>query len=454
MAVIVFNTLIYLFVMKKQGTAPVTAYITMSLAWLYGCYVLVFEPYKKYHLLLTSYFTTLADILLITVWIYATGGYQSPFYLLLYLSILTIALRYSFRVTLYAALLYMVTYVAAFSSQVEENYVEISIRMIYLLLTAIAGGFLSSEAMDRIRDKIIIEKSAQQARLAEMKLRKILARLREQIRERRKAEQKLHEAHDVLELNVQERTQDLQQEITERKKVEEQLHFKIRELDTFIYRATHDIRGPLSSLLGLVNLAKTENRNDRLLPHLEMMEKSVRRLDSILLDLLNVSLLKHGKLKYVPLNLEEQVKEIIQSVRNSTHGAGVDFRLSVKPGEVFYNDKTLVQTILQNLIENSIKYRDMKTEQPYVAVKITTLLPGVLELEVSDNGIGIPDHLQDKVFDMFFRGSIQAQGTGLGLYIVKNAVEKLEGRIDLKSIPGTGTTVTILLPDRKAFAQT
>ena len=455
MAIILFNSIVFIFLMDKPGDKTTLAYVILFVSWIYALYVLRYQPYRKYHILLTSYFTTTTDILLITAWIYATGGYQSNFYLLLYLSILSIALRFSFKATVYASVLYILVYISVFFSNIQTHFAEMLIRIVYLEFTAIAGGFLSSQAMDRIRDKIIIENSEKEARVSEMKLRRILSRLREQIRERRNAERELQKAHSGLEIKVRERTKDLytsnellRQEILERKRVEEQLHFKIRELDTFIYRATHDIRGPLSSMLGLISLTRAVPGTECVEQHLGMMEKSVKRLDSILLDLLNVSLIKHGKLKYSYIDLEAVTYEIIHSIRDISDDMHIHFSVSVEVEGEFYADRTLIITILQNLIENGIKYRNMNNSESIIHVEIRQLSRSSVEIQVRDNGIGIPENLQAKVFDMFFRGSLQGSGTGLGLYIVKNAVEKMEGSIHMESTVNQGSTFTILLPSK------
>jgi signal transduction histidine kinase len=103
--------------------------------------------------------------------------------------------------------------------------------------------------------------------------------------------------------------------------------------------------------------------------------------------------------------------------------------------------------VINNLISNSIKYHDLQKEQPYVRVKASELPEQkAFTIEVSDNGAGIMETYQDKVFDMFFRGTDKSEGSGLGLYIVKKIVEKLEGKIELRTRHREGTSFTITLP--------
>jgi signal transduction histidine kinase len=452
-----FNSLIYFFFYDPTiPTRPVLAVIITVLAWAYALYLIFFKPYKKYPLLLTSYFTSISDAALITLWIYATGEYHSPFFVLYYVSIIAIAFRYSFRVTLVTAFAYAFLYILVFHEEDRDIWVDIFSRMVHLLFAAVASGFLSTDLMERIRDKITIERSAKEAQVAEIKLRRILQKLRDQIEERRKTEKKLQKARDELEHKVMERTEDLfksnellRQEIHEREKIEEMLKYKIRELDTFIYRATHDIRGPLSSLLGLVALTKTEEKHEQIMSNLQMMEKSVKRLDTILLDLLNVSLIKHGKVNLSEIDFTDLLDEIIHSISaapTTTNHFSCSKSLTLKRS--FKSDRLLLRTIMQNLLENAYKYRNLSIERPEINIRIQEQSAGV-KIEIEDNGIGIPEKIQDQVFDMFFRGSMQSPGTGLGLYIVRNAVDKLGGVIEMKSREGKGTVFTIFLPDLK-----
>lgn len=109
------------------------------------------------------------------------------------------------------------------------------------------------------------------------------------------------------------------------------------------------------------------------------------------------------------------------------------------------SDKGMITTILQNLVENAIKY-SKRNIPAIVDIRVESHHGKFLTVRVEDNGIGIADDIQVKVFDMFFRGNEISRGSGLGLYILKNAVEKLKGKIILKSKENVGTTFIIELP--------
>lgn len=118
-----------------------------------------------------------------------------------------------------------------------------------------------------------------------------------------------------------------------------------------------------------------------------------------------------------------------------------------KPDLEFHSSRELLNSILQNLIYNAIKYRKPIAES-FLNILIQKIKRKII-FEISDNGIGISKELQPCIFEMFFRATISSSGTGLGLYIVKNAVEKLSGEISFKSVPGKGLTFKVVLPVQK-----
>ena len=120
-------------------------------------------------------------------------------------------------------------------------------------------------------------------------------------------------------------------------------------------------------------------------------------------------------------------------------------------GHDFRTDKWRIAEIFRNLISNSIKYRDFEKLNAEININVQINAERAVIL-FSDNGIGISTADQSKIFDMFYRASIQSDGSGLGLYIVKNAVEKLGGLLKITSQLGKGTTFELKLPNHN-FAQ-
>jgi signal transduction histidine kinase len=139
------------------------------------------------------------------------------------------------------------------------------------------------------------------------------------------------------------------------------------------------------------------------------------------------------------------ILNIISSFENLPEYAYVHWELNLDKDIKLRLDKSLVNNIFQNLIINAIKYQD--SSKPKCTIKISTFKKNnELMVQIEDNGEGIPENLQRNVFDMFFRGNTKSSGTGLGLYIVKNAVEKSGGRIILESEENRGTIFTVYLP--------
>src|SRR5688572_4394523 len=225
----------------------------------------------------------------------------------------------------------------------------------------------------------------------------------------------------------------------------EKLNGKIHELDTFMYKASHDLKGPLASMAGLIEIAREEKSREKTKEYLEMIAQSNKKLERILADLIEVTKIAQGKMDSSSFDLKQLVEDTIVSLRNIPQAAGMQFRQEVDLDRELTSDKNLIGTIIQNLVHNAILYRKTTGGASYVRVKAWQK-DALVFIEVSDNGIGISSELQEKIFDMFFRGNHASKGTGLGLYIVRQAVEKLKGKIILKSKPLEGSSFTVVFP--------
>ncbi len=231
----------------------------------------------------------------------------------------------------------------------------------------------------------------------------------------------------------------------ERKLMEEKLKAKIFELDAFIYRTAHDLRGPLTSILGLVAIAKKDLKDDMAQLFLDKFDKTAIRLDNILNDLISVTKITRGKTNFTKIHLDTLIPALIKRLDNKADRFGVKFDLDLPHRHNFLSDRYLIRSILQNILENSIRYRNYDAENTIINITGKDLGNSV-EIKITDNGQGIPDDIQDKIFDMFYKGNYASTGTGLGLYITRVAVEKLGGSIAVSSDYGNGTIVTISLP--------
>jgi PAS domain S-box-containing protein len=235
-------------------------------------------------------------------------------------------------------------------------------------------------------------------------------------------------------------------DFTDRKRVEEELKIRNIELDNFVYKVSHDLRAPLSSILGLVNLAKLPGNTDNPMDYIDIIGEKVQALDHFIGDVLSHS--KNLKMDVTTsmVDFEKIIARTFEDL-NYLDGAKDMKRLVKIEGITFYSDPWRISEILRNLISNAIKYRQFNGVQSEISIKI---LVDHLRAEISfaDNGIGINAENLSKVFEMFYRATEQSDGSGIGLYIVKNAVEKLGGQISVASQPLQGTRFNIILPNR------
>ena len=234
-------------------------------------------------------------------------------------------------------------------------------------------------------------------------------------------------------------------DISDRKHVEEELKIRNAELDNFVYKVSHDLRAPLSSVLGLVNLSRLEGNRDNPVQYLEIIGEKIQALDHFISDVLS-----HAKNLKVEVQISKvDLKGIIERTfidLGYLEGAR-DMKQSVKiEGIDFYSDHWRISEIFRNLISNAIKYRKPRAEgsEIHISINVDHLCA---DITFSDNGIGIKETSLKRVFEMFYRATEQSEGSGIGLYIVKNAVEKLGGQIQVASKPGEGTRFNILLPN-------
>jgi signal transduction histidine kinase len=235
-------------------------------------------------------------------------------------------------------------------------------------------------------------------------------------------------------------------DITDRKKVEEELKVRNAELDNFVYKVSHDLRAPLSSILGLVNLSKLNGNTDNPMDYIELIGEKVQALDHFIGDVLS-----HSKNLKMEINVGKvYLSRIIeQTFTDLGYLKGArDTKQTIKiEGIDFYSDHWRISEIFRNLISNAIKYRQPDAEDSEIVIKIN-VDHLCADITFADNGIGIKDSSLQRIFEMFYRATELGEGSGIGLYIVKNAVEKLGGQIKVASRPGQGTRFHILLPNR------
>jgi PAS domain S-box-containing protein len=263
------------------------------------------------------------------------------------------------------------------------------------------------------------------------------------ITHRKKTEEKLKLLNE--ELTAQNWRLAAQEE--ELKATLEELSERNFELDQLMYKTSHDLRSPLSSVLGLVNLAHIDSDPKNQLEYLDRIEDRIKKLDEFIRSMLNYARVNRTEQTIEQLNIVELINNCIKDLEYLENFSKVTTSIKIKNDHIpFKSDPLLVRIIFSNIISNAYKYYNPAVKSRLsIAVDITPL---TVSIEISDNGIGIEKEHVKKVFDMFYRATEKSQGSGLGMYIVKQAVEKLKGTIAVKTKYGKGTTFSIVFPNQ------
>jgi two-component system, sensor histidine kinase len=218
-----------------------------------------------------------------------------------------------------------------------------------------------------------------------------------------------------------------------------------RELDRFVYSVSHDLSAPLKSILGLVNISRITNEPNDHVQYLAQIETSVRKLESFITEILDYSKNNRQEIVGEQIKLMEVCNEILDNLKYTEDfkKVKVDFTELTHPEIV--QDKMRVKIILNNLLTNAFKFQKrVPGHEPLI--KVSTRKTGEkVVIEIEDNGEGIRNEMQSRIFDMFFRGSESAKGSGLGLYIAREAALRIDGNISFRSEYGKGSVFTVEL---------
>ena len=217
------------------------------------------------------------------------------------------------------------------------------------------------------------------------------------------------------------------------------------ELDNFVYSVSHDLRSPLLSVKGLISLIFQHSAIDsETSTYLAMADKSINRLDETIGEILEYS--RNARLE---IHRESfSLKTLLDHICDDLHFSAEDnfqFKTTILgPDEIIF-DRYRLTALLRNLIGNSVKYRRKNIDNPYVKCEMMHQEKKLIFV-ISDNGEGISETDMPKIFDMFYRGNTNTVGTGLGLYICREVINKLGGEMGIESVLGSGTTITVTIP--------
>lgn len=337
-------------------------------------------------------------------------------------------------------------------SQINTQRVIIASAILGLILiSALTWNIYKSKKEIQVAHREIkeqheeVQTQAEELTEANLELSKLNKELAEQQEEIQSQSEELIEANQtIVEIN-----KNLEDEVNKRTSELKQAY---KELDTFFYRSSHDFRRPLTTFLGLYEVAKIAVKDPAALELFEKVRETAVSLDKMLVKLQSISDVGTQELYYKEVMIKEIFEAVCDTYREELIKKHflIDSRVNLTAPFISY--PALIKVIIENLVENSLQFAS--PVNPKISLNVVEENEQVV-LEITDNGHGISEEYHDRIFDMYFRASHYSKGNGLGLYIVKKAVEKLEGTIQFTSKVDAGTTFRVSLPrNRKIHVMT
>lgn len=266
--------------------------------------------------------------------------------------------------------------------------------------------------------------------------------------------EKLEEQNKELQKNrenLEATNQQLLQQRQELEKAFSELSDRNYELDQIMYKTSHDLRSPLTSILGLLTLAKSEKDPNKLPEYHRYIEDRVLKLDNFVKSMLAYAKTSRTEIILEEVDWEQVVAESLSNLEYLSNYGKIHISKECQIHGGFKSDLLSLKVIFNNLVGNAIKYADLSKEEPFIRIRVNVEeYKAVINIE--DNGIGIEPQYLDRIGKMFFRATERSEGSGLGMYIVKQAVEKMGGSVQVSSLPGKGTTIIVQLLSPSAMA--
>jgi signal transduction histidine kinase len=204
----------------------------------------------------------------------------------------------------------------------------------------------------------------------------------------------------------------------------------------------------LASVLGIVNIARIDRDDENQKNYLTLIEKSIKKLDGFISDIINFSRNARLEITNSEIDFEAIIHDVFDDLKYLDENSRISRHVSAVGTGKFFTDPLRVKIILSNLISNSFKYFNTNAKNPFIEVRIK-YDSHIALIKVIDNGTGIAEQHLDSIFKMFYRASENSKGSGIGLYIVKETIDKIKGKIEVTSKVGEGTEFEIILPSFK-----
>lgn len=262
--------------------------------------------------------------------------------------------------------------------------------------------------------------------MKEEEIERLTALLNDRTMKLMERESELADRFEEIEAQKEELTAAVEELIDKNKQLVE----RNQELDQILYRSSHDLRSPLSSMFGILNLLKSEQLPDHLKGYCFHLEQKMQQMNSVIntLTTLGQSVLDEIKIKQV--NIEELLEDEISHLSYLANFKNITFNKTIEGDRVVLIDELLTRIILRSLLSNAIIFRD--PELGYIQIRIS-VISCKLYISIQDDGEGISEEIAAKIWDMFYRGSERSIGQGMGLYLVKKIVDRLQGTVTWRS---------------------
>ncbi len=218
-----------------------------------------------------------------------------------------------------------------------------------------------------------------------------------------------------------------------------------RELDKFVYSVSHDLRSPIANVMGLATIIEDCETIEEVKEFSAMINSTMQRMDQFIHNILDYSRNNRLEIMDNEVSINELVEEVVQDYQHIDAVKNIQVTVCVDSDLTLKTDRQRLSIILNNLVSNAVKYHDPAKKRRFVRIT-AKMEDGFLFIRVCDNGQGIEEKHMPNLFKMFYTANLRAQGSGIGLYILKDAVTQLNGKINVRSRSGEGTDFSILLP--------
>lgn len=220
-------------------------------------------------------------------------------------------------------------------------------------------------------------------------------------------------------------------------------------IDKFLYGCSHTMRGPLKSISGLIKLLQNQQASEDPHKHLELIQKTVNKMETMLNDLEQFLVNSRRDLVIEPVSMSKTIDAILARYNKDSERLRIRFSKNIVQTVPLFTDLERLNLILVQLVWNALVFSDPGKTDKYIDIFVRVNENGC-HIKILDNGIGMSSEIQKNIFQLFFRGAQQSQGAGIGLYVVNEVLRKMGGSITVNSEEGCGSSFFVWIPNLKA----